>query len=80
MVENNEGLLAFVAAGVVELLPKRFPAAEGAAAPPKGLPVGATPGVVGLLPDFSGAFWPKLKLAVVGVCVEGEAAPKRPPV
>jgi len=45
-VVENMGL--FVAAGVVELLPREKPPV-GAAAPPKGLPVAATPGVVGLL-------------------------------
>ena len=62
----------FVAAGVVESLPREKPPV-GAAAPPKGLPVAATPGVVGLL---AAGFCPKLKLEVVGVCVEGEGAPK----
>lgn len=62
----------FVAAGVVELPPSEKPPVEGAAAPPKGLPVAATPGVVGLL---AAGFCPKLKLEPVGVCVEGEGAP-----
>jgi hypothetical protein len=64
----------FVVAGVVELLPKERPPVE-AGAPPKGLLAGATPGVVGLLPDVEG-LEPKLKPEVVGVCVEGEGAPK----
>ena len=46
-VVENIGL--FVAAGVVELLPREKPPVGAAAAPPKGLPVAATPGVVGLL-------------------------------
>jgi hypothetical protein len=71
VVENID---LFVAAGVVEVLPREKPPVE-AAAPPKGLPVAATPGVVGLL-DWAAGFWPKLKLEVVGVCVEGEGAPK----
>jgi hypothetical protein len=69
---ENMGL--FVAAGVVEVLPREKPPVE-AAAPPKGLPVAATPGVVGPL-DWAAGFSPKLKLEVVGVCVEGEGAPK----